>query len=234
MLRTLLAACVLAGVASLGVAADLPDPDAPGLTLSRRFDALVARIGIEQERLRSLEARFVQRKESELLLAPEESRGTFSYRAPDDLRWDYDAPTNVVVLVGPEEMTTWYRDLGRVERMRVGRQKDHVLKFLGAGASFDTLRRYFTVTATFPEDRAAPYVLKLEPGSARVARRVASMSLRLDRRLFVPVFVRFVEPGGGVTELSFEDLRVNGEIPDERFELDLPAGVEEVVVEPGG
>jgi outer membrane lipoprotein-sorting protein len=234
MLRTLLAGCALAVLAAAGWAADLPDPDAAGLTLSQRFEALIARIGIEQERLRTLEARFVQRKDSELLLAPEESRGTFSYRAPDDLRWDYDAPTNVVVLVGPEEMVTWYRDLNRVERMRVGRQKDHVLKFLGAGASFDTLRRYFTVSATFPKDRSEPYVLTLEPGSSRVARRIASMSLRLDRELFVPVFVRFVEPGGDVTELSFEDLRVNGEIPDERFELELPAGVEEVVLELGG
>lgn len=235
MLRSwLVAVCVLAGLATAGFAADLPDPDAEGLTLSQRFEALVERIGIEQGRLRTLEARFVQHKESELLLAPEESYGTFSYRAPDDLRWDYDAPTNVVVVVGPEEMVTWYRDLGRVERTRVGRQKDQVLKFLGAGASFDTLRRYFTVSATFPKDRGEPYLLTLEPGSSRVARRIASMSLRLDRQLFVPVFVRIVEPGGGVTELSFEDLRVNGEIPDDRFELELPASVEEVVVELGG
>jgi outer membrane lipoprotein-sorting protein len=224
---------VAAGLAAAGFAAGPPDPDAEGLTLRQRFAALVERIGIEQERLRTLQARFVQRQESTLLLAPEESRGAFSYRAPDRLRWDYDEPTNVVVVVGPEEMVTWYRDLGRVERMRVGRQQDQVLKFLGAGASFDTLRRYFTVSATFPADPGKPYVLHLEPGSSRVARRIASMSLRLDRELFVPIFVRYVEPGGGVTELSFEDLRVNGEIPADRFELELPPGVEEHVVEWG-
>ena len=228
MLRLrLLAGCVLAGLAGAGFAAEPPDPDAEGLTTSQRFAALVERIGIEQEELRTLQARFVQRKESAFLLEPEESRGTFAYRAPDDLRWDYESPTNVVVVVGPEEMATWYRDLDKVERVRLGRRKDQVLRFLGAGASFDTLRRYFTVRATFPGDPGQPYVLELEPESSRVARRIASMSLRLDRELFIPIFVRIVEPGGDVTELAFEDLRVNGEIPDDRFELDLPDGVEE-------
>lgn len=230
MLRPwIFAGCVVTGVA-LAASAEPPDPDAEGLTVSQRFEALVERIGIEQEGLRTLQARFVQRKESAFLLEPEASHGTFYYRAPDDLRWDYEPPTNVVVLVGPEEMVTWYRDLDRVERVRVGRQRDQVLRFLGAGASFDTLRRYFTVRATFPEDPGEPYLLHLEPESSRVARRIASLSLRLDRELFIPVFVRFVEPGGDVTELTFDDLRVNGEIPDDRFELDLPADVEEHLV----
>lgn len=223
------------GVACASLAAgDPPDPDAPGLTTSQRFEALMARITYEQERLRTLEARFVQRKESELLLEPEEIRGTFSFEAPEKMRWDYEAPADMVVLVRGGEVLTWYRGLGRVERLDVGRQGDQVLRFLGAGASLETLQRYFTISATFPADASEPYLLRLEPSTSRVARRVRSMTLRLDRQLLVPVYVRYDEPGGGVTELRFEDVRVNAVLPDDRFELELPEGVDERVVGLGG
>ena len=63
------------------------------------------------------------------------------------------------------------------------------------------------------------------PRFARVARRLASMTLWVDRKLFVPVRVRYVEPNGDVTEYRLEAVKVNGVIPDERFVVELPAGV---------
>ena len=57
------------------------------------------------------------------------------------------------------------------------------------------------------------------------------MSLWIDRKLFLPVRVRYVEANGDTTEYRFENLRRNGEIPSTRFELAIPPDVEVRVVD---
>ena len=115
---------VLAPAAARGEDKDggkVPDPEAPGLTLALRSEALVDRIRFEQKRLRTLEADFVQDRVSEFLTVPEESRGQFAYSAPDLVRWDYVSPKPVSLVIREDEMLTWYRDLGKAERVKVGR-----------------------------------------------------------------------------------------------------------------
>src|SRR5687768_17178394 len=88
-MRRLLATSTLALLAAAGaVHAAPPDPDAPGLSVDKRLQALVERVKLEQRQLRTLEADFVQRRESEFLAQPEVARGTFSYAAPDRVRWE--------------------------------------------------------------------------------------------------------------------------------------------------
>ncbi len=72
--------------------AGTPDPMAPGVTGSARLAALLERVKLAQKGMRTMEARFVQKQESAMLLQPEESRGTFSYQAPDRVRWEYATP----------------------------------------------------------------------------------------------------------------------------------------------
>lgn len=202
-----------------------PDPSAPGLAARDRLEALVERVRYEQKGLRTLEARFVQRQESSMLLAPEESIGTFSYSAPDRVRWEYTSPNPISVVIDGEEMTTWYRDLDRAETLEIGRYSAQVFKYLGASGSLETLLDYFTVTARFPEAPDEPYSLLLVPRYERIAKRLESMTLWIDRQRFLPVRLRYTAADGDVTEYRFDDLVVNGEIPADRFDLRLSEGV---------
>jgi outer membrane lipoprotein-sorting protein len=52
------------------------------------------------------------------------------------------------------------------------------------------------------------------------------MSLWIDPVRFLPIRLRYQEPGGDVTDYRFEDLTINGPIPDGRFVLDLPDDVQ--------
>lgn len=215
-----------------GAVEEPPDPATPGLAPGARVKALIDRIKYEQKHLRTIEASFVQRKESLLLVAPEESQGTFAYQAPDRVRWDFSAPRDTVVIIRGNQMLTWYRDLGRAERMNVGRQADQVLQHMSAANSIDRLQQYFTLSAAFPRDDR-PYRLELEPRFSRVAKRLKGMTIGFDRESFVPVMLEIVEPDGDATALQFEDIRINQAIPPERFELDLPADVEVQTIELG-
>lgn len=124
--------------------AALPDPKAPGLDGNARLKALIDRVRAEQKQLKTLEANFTQTQESAMLVAPETSTGSFSYAAPDRVRWEYVSPNPISVVVKGEEMTTWYHDLKRADLLKIGRYSNQVFKYLGASGSMDTLVEYFT------------------------------------------------------------------------------------------
>lgn len=230
-LRTHLAAVallVLAAFVSPVLATESPVPDPTDVTLSAsaRLRALIDRVRIEQKGLTTLEADFVQRQESSMLVEPEVSRGVFSYAAPDRVRWEYQSPKPISVVIDGKEMTTWYRDLNRAETVKVGRYSNQVFKYLGASGSLDTLLDYFRITVTFPGASGRPYALVLVPRYERIAKRLDSMTLEIDPSSFLPVHLRYVTAVGDVTDYTFRDLKVNAGIPADRFELDLTGGVQ--------
>jgi outer membrane lipoprotein carrier protein len=235
LMWTLAFGSALAPQAAWGDEEKVPNPDAPGLTLAARSEALVDRIRYEQKHLRTLEADFVQDRVSEFLAAPEESRGAFAYSAPDLVRWDYLAPKPVSLVIKEDEMLTWYKDLGKAERVKVGRASSQVFRYLNASGSLDTLMKYFAVTFAFPaagtDGVREPYRLDLAPRFARIRKRLAAMSLWIDRDLFLPVRVRYVEVNGDTTEYRFVHLRRNVEIPQSRFELAIPKEVSISVID---
>ena len=212
---------------------DLPDPDAEGLRITERLEILIERIKLQQAELETMEAEFVQIKESEMLVETQESRGYFWYQAPDQVRWDFADPDDMVVLIREGSMLTWFQDLKRAERVNVGRQADRVMEYLSASNSLRTLQRYFNLQVAFPKDSEAPYDLKLSPRVDRVAERIAGMQIKLHRTGFYPVYLRYEEPGGDVTELRFEKVVVNEPIEEGRFEIELPDDVDVQTLEFG-
>ena len=201
-------------------------PNAVGLVGAERVEALLARTEVEQGKLRSMRARFVQRQEGPLFLEPEESTGTLYFLAPERIRWDFDPPVDMVVVLADGEMLTWYRALDEVERRSLkGGAGERLQRLLGAVPSLAELKRYFNLRVTFPADPKAPYRLDLDPRSARVARRIHSVRLDLHREFYVPVFVRYEEANGGVTEIRFHDLEVGGEVKKDLFTPKLPSDV---------
>jgi len=211
-----------------------PDPLAPNLTGPQRLQALVDRVRYEQNQLKTLEARFTQQQENSMLAAPEESKGTFSYRAPDKVRWEYTSPNPITVVIRGDEMTTWYRDLKRAETLKVGRYSSQVFKYLGASGSLQTLLEYFTVRLKLPEKKGDPYRLELDPKYARIAKRLKSMTLWIDDQTFFPERLKYVQASGDTVEYQFSDMKRNTPIPDDRFVLKLPPGVSNRVLSLGG
>jgi outer membrane lipoprotein-sorting protein len=212
----------------------IPDPLAPGLTGPQRLNALVERVKLEQRQLKTLEARFTQQQESSMLTAPEESKGFFSYAAPDRVRWEYLSPSPISVVIRGDEMTTWYRDLKRAETLKVGRYSNQVFKYLGASGSLETLLEYFTVRLKLPARRGEPYRMELLPRYQRIAKRLKSMTLWINDDTFFPSRLKYVEADGDTVEYQFSDFKRNAPIPADRFVLKLPPGVENRVVDVGG
>ena len=219
----LLSAFAVFGASTRGAgAAALPDPrTAPP---AQKLQALVDRVKLEQAKIKTLEARFVQHQESSMLAAPETSTGTISYSAPDKVRWEYQTPNPISVVIQGDVMTTWYQDLHRAEKVKVGRYSAQVFKYMGASGSMKTLLDYFTV-ALHTSNRKGPYRLDLTPRYQRIAKKLKSMTLWVDDEKFFPVRLKLVDGAGDTTEYELKDLRINAPIPTDRFVLKLPPGV---------
>jgi len=205
---------------------EMPHPRREGLGPAQRVDALLGRVRLEQARVDSLQADFVQNKQSAMLVEPVEARGEFAFAAPDRVRWEYRVPNPISILIVNEEMTTWYRDIQQAERVSVGSQSQRVLKYLGAGSSMDDLLQYFHLTLTIPVDTSDPYIFELSPRFDKVAKRLQGMTVWVHPEHFLPTRLRYIEADGDITDLRFENMRINEGVPDEYFELDLPTTVE--------
>lgn len=222
-----------AGAAHASGARVLPDPKAPGLDGAARLKALIERVKVEQRQLKTLQAKFVQTQESSLLVAPETSTGNFSYAAPDRVRWEYASPNPISVVIRGEQMTTWYRDLKRADLIKIGRYSNQVFKYLGASGGMESLTEYFTVRLAAPPRKGAPYQIELIPRFSRIAKRLKSMTLWIDDEAFLPVRVRYVDADGDKTDYKFSDMKKNEVIPEDRFVLQIPEGVEKRVIDLG-
>jgi outer membrane lipoprotein carrier protein len=235
---TVLVLAALAALPALGAPrlrppAPLPDPSDSRLSGTQRLGALLERVKLEQRQVKTLEARFVQRRQSALLVAPEESSGVFSFAAPDRVRWEYLSPKPMSVLIRGSEMTTWYRDLKRAETLRVGRYSNQIFKYLGTSGSMETLLEYFNVTFAPPVHKGDPYRLDLAPRYDRIKKRLKSMTVWIDAERFYPIRFKYEEADGDTTEYAFRDLQWNPPLPADRFALQLPPDVEQRVVDLG-
>lgn len=204
----------------------LPDPRDPSVAAEDRLEALVKQVQQANKQISSMEARFTQTKHSEMLLEPSQAHGVFSYEAPDQVRWEYEDPDPISLVIDGEVMTTWYRDLGKAERAQVGRQSQQVLKYLGASTSIDTLQEYFTVYMSVPNDQKAPFKLELLPRFSRISKYVKKITIWVDPELYLVSRLHYLDTDGDETEYNFENFVLNGDIPDDRFRLDLPDGLE--------
>jgi outer membrane lipoprotein carrier protein len=202
------------------------DPLSGNLSPRERLDVLVERVKLEQSRVETMTAEFEQYKESSLLLEPETAQGVFYYRAPDRVRWEYRQPDPVIMTITEDIMLTYYPDLERAESVSIGRYSEQVFKYMGASGSLETLMKYFSVTAEFPERQGEPYHLELLPKYARIKNRLHSMQLWIDGESFLPVAFEYTEPGGDLTRYRFSALRTNVELGSDRFDLELPPSVE--------
>ena len=189
-----------------------------------KLEALIERVVERQRAVRTLEAEFVQRKESSLLLEAVESTGVFSFRAPDLVRWDYRKPDSMVVVFAEDMVTTYHPAQGRAERIKVSSKQRRFVRVLAGTQPLDDLTSYFSITLADPGGQAH-YRLTLRPVDGVVAKKLRTLEIEVDRNLLLPVVIEYNEADGDSTRYEFTKMTLNPEIDDSRFRLDLGADV---------
>lgn len=193
---------------------------------SARLAKLLSAMKAEQEKVHTLTADFKEEKISQLLAKPAVSHGRFSYEAPDKVRWEYEKPTPITLVIQGDEMTTWFRDLGRADKVKVSRYSRRVLQYMGAGVSVNRLLSYFEVALWQPGGTDQDYRLDLIPRYDRLRKHLKTMTVWIDSRTYLMTRLRYEEPDGDRTEYDLSHLVVNQPLPADRFVVKLPPGVQ--------
>jgi len=215
----------MALLAAVWAAGEEPLP--PELRGGEKLAALLQRVAAAQAETSSLEAAFTQRRDSQLLAEPSVMSGRFYFRAPDRVRWEYETPRRMTVLIDAGVAITYRPDERRAERIEVGRVQRRLFRLMGAAEPLDALRSYFSFTLRDPGD-GANYTLILRPSTNQLKKRIGEVVVEIDRLQFLPVAVSYSEPDGDTTAYTFADITRNQPLADEHFRLDLPPDVKVV------
>ena len=218
--RLLLTATVLVSV-PLSAADPAPKTvSIDALEGSAKLDALIERVVERQRSLNTLEAEFVQLKESALLLEAVESTGVFLFRAPDLVRWDYRLPDSMVVLFAEDTVTTYHPAQARAEQITVSNKQRRFVRVLAGTQPLDDLTSHFSITLADPGGQAH-YRLTLRPIGNILSKKLQSVEIEVDRKLFLPVVIKYNETDGDRTRYEFKKMVINPEIDKSRFDLEL-------------
>lgn len=202
------------------------NPADPDLSVRERLSVLVERVKLEQNHVETMSARFRQEKTSSMLLEPSTDIGVFYYEAPDRVRWEYEEPEAMLVVINGEELVTFYEEQNLAEKASVGEISEQVFKYLGASGSLEKLSEFFEVTAYFPDAEGDPYHLVLDPRYSRIQNRLEGMEIWIDPESYQPTRFKYLQPGGDETSYRFDDLVLNEELDDALFEVELPEGTQ--------
>ncbi len=216
--------CLLAALS-----APAQDPVPAELKGTEKVAAVLDRVAEAQSRVSTMTARFEQVRESRLLAAPSVSRGVFYFAAPDSVRWQYQSPRPMEVVIADGVAITYRPEEKRAERIEIGRMQRRVFRFLGAAEPLDTLKRYFSFTFRDAGERR-DYEFLLDPVSVALKRRLQRVEVVIDRTRFIPVAVSYVEADGDRTAYTFHDVVLNQPVSETLFALDLPGDVNVVEV----
>lgn len=193
---------------------------APAVTLAQ----VIKKVQEQQQKTATLRADFRQEKELALMAKPEVSTGTFLYSRPSNVRWTYDTPKRVQMVIAGGFLTTYYPELNKAERIDVKRFEDRIFKYMGATGAIDELARYFDFTFTDSKSKSV-FVLDLTPKNRAVSKRVQRIKLWIDKSTYLTSKIEYVEGDGDITRYEFTNVRINETVPSSQFALTLPSTV---------
>jgi len=195
------------------------------------LDHVLQRMNRANQRLKDLQADFVQIKEMALFDDRILSRGKFYFRNPDKLVLDTHSPEHQQLIINYNHVWLHYPHLKQVHELSLKQTKGLSALFVGFGGSVKDIREQFTVkieeTAVDNNGRNS-YTLSLVP---RAGAPAASSALGLDRVLLTvsegkwyPVRTQIVQKNGDRTILEYSNHIDNLKLSESRFTFSPPAG----------
>ena len=166
--------------------------------------------------MQSMQCRFVQEKTSSMLAEPQIAEGRMYYAAPDRMRWEYTTPYAFALVVNGERLVKVTDGKAEVLEGNAGRMYQGMVNLIIGSASgkklFDT-----TVFDIVLYDDNGFWRADMTPKRRDMKRMFSQLVFRFDKKTNGISRVEFVEAGGGITSIRFEEIKVNEAIGEEVF-----------------
>ena len=164
----------------------------------------------------SVRADFVQEKRLPILTRPLRSEGSFSFRRPDAIRWEYRSPVQSVLLSDGRDVRrflkqgdAWVPEAGAgMEAMRV--VLDEIACWMGGR---------FEDSGTFSAalQAGSPTTIELLPRDEAIAQFVTRIVVTLAETPGAVAAIEIFEGETASTRIEFRNLELNAELADALF-----------------
>ena len=174
--------------------------------------------------IRDSTADFIQTYEGGVLRTTLVERGTFQFKKPGRMRWDYYEPERKISVWDGERI---YFYLPEDRQVMVGpltlesEATTPALFLAGAGNFVDDFTATFDVVQDAPQNS---YVLRLTP--VRAERDFEYLTLVLDKRSLAIVRLIARDLEGGTSTFAFSNLQENQDLSDIPFRFEIPSGTD--------
>jgi outer membrane lipoprotein carrier protein len=188
---------------------------------------LLKRFNERQQAVQSLTATFTERKNLSLLAKPVVANGTFLYSKPARIKWEYSEPEPRIFLITENRFVAYYPAQKRAEEVPLSKLAGRrVFRVFGIGQTAEDLEKFFDITQADAGGESGCYLLVLTPKRRRVKDRLQRVRFWVDAQTYLPRKLEYLESDGDSTLLTFANLRLNPEIAEARFNVDIPKDVQ--------
>ncbi len=170
----------------------------------------------EAATMQSMQCRFVQEKTSSMLAEPSVAEGTMHYAAPDRMRWEYTAPYAFALVVNGERLVKVTDGKAEVLEGNAGRMYQGMVNLIIGSASGKKLFDTTVFDIVFYDDNGF-WRADMTPKRRDMKRMFSQLVFRFDKKTNGISRVEFIDAGGDVTEIRFEEIKVNEAIDDAFF-----------------
>ncbi len=192
---------------------------------ARSLNDVIASLQDVYEKTADLKADFVQEVTIKSMKKINREEGTFFFKKPQRMVWDYSKPKGQKMVIGPETVWLYVPKDNIVYEQKTGEvlKAQAIIRFL---SGWGKLTEDFAISFARPEgvDKDGNYVLKLVPKEHDFG--VKEFFLTLDKDNFQISQLNFADSYGNATRLLFRNIRINNKLPEKLFTFTPPAGAE--------
>jgi outer membrane lipoprotein-sorting protein len=167
--------------------------------------------------IKTIKARFVQKKSMKILSKPLISQGLFYYVAPDSFRWEYLKPLRSVVIAYKGDTKRYIASGGKIIEDKTGgvQAMKIVLNEIAAWMSgkFDQNPSF---AATLKE--GAYTEITLTPVEKNMVGMIEKIKITLSKKETAVKSVKIIESANAFTQIDFSDVQINKVISDKTFQ----------------
>lgn len=168
-------------------------------------------------KIKTIQARFVQKKSMKILSKPLISEGRFYYAAPDSFRWEYLKPLKSIVIAHNGETKRYISSSGKMIEDKTGgvQAMKIVLNEITAWMSgkFDQNPSF---TATLKEGTYTE--ITLTPVGKSMAGMIEKIIITISKKDAAVKSVKIIESENSLTQIDFSDAVINKVIPESTFQ----------------
>jgi len=196
------------------------------------LDRILSRIDRVGANLKSMEARIIQKKWTDILEEYDTGeKGRFTFLRVDGkvhLRKDIDEPTVNHLVISDGTVTFYQPKIKQAQEYKLGKHGDKAeFLLLGFGSNKDALREAYRIDLVGEENINGrnTFHIELKPKSDQVSAFFTSIHLWIDAEMWVPIQQQLVEPTHDHLLIRFEEIKLNPKMKKSHFNLKIPKEV---------